>query len=128
MKITNFEKNNLKIIRTDIENALKDVADKYGIDFELGSITYSDYGFSTKLKGSVSKTEESIEEKRKLFEMYCSYFDIPKDAYMKTYKGLDGKKYKLVGINPNAPKNYLIIHCEDNDQQYRCPKDFLFDI
>lgn len=52
-----FNKDNLKDIRQDINDALLTVASKYNIDLRLGNISYSENEFSTKL--SVSNKDKS---------------------------------------------------------------------
>ena len=62
---------------------------------------------------------------REKFERNASLIGIPKDAFNKSFKGLDGKTYQITGINMRASKNRIEIIDVKTGTRYRCPKSFL---
>lgn len=50
MNITQFNKENLKIMRQEMNDALKSVADKYSLRFDIGSIRFAATNFRCKIE------------------------------------------------------------------------------
>lgn len=63
MNIKKFDKQNVNILREEINENLKAIGEKYGLELHLGNIRYSEEDFSGKLEVKVAKTEEEKEEK-----------------------------------------------------------------
>ena len=56
-----FTKASLSVIRRDLDNALKDVADKHSISINIGSIRYDTTSFTTRLTAAAVATDGTVE-------------------------------------------------------------------
>lgn len=54
MKIKTFDKQNLKQIRVDLDNALNDLGGKYGIKLSVGTIRFEGTSFRTTLSAMIA--------------------------------------------------------------------------
>ena len=110
MEIT---KDTLKAFRVRFAETVKTLETEYNVKITLGSISYGSQNFSGKI--TCTNTDkvlgENVTENQKAeFEMFAPLVGMKKEDYGKTI--LQGKKlYKIVGINPNAPKNCVILEC-----------------
>ena len=112
-----FNKNNFNVFREDVEAALKDVAKKHNIQITCGNISYSDIDFTLQL--DCVNNQNGEDGKKILFEKYCSLYGFEKSDYEREFN-MDNKRFKLVGFNPNSPKNNCTIVCINNDAAYKC--------
>lgn len=116
-----FTSTKIDEIRTDLENALKIVEAKHDIKLNVGIINYDTHEFTTKLtayllEDDLDENSESVEQV--LWDRYCYKFDLPKDGFGKTIT-LSGRRFKIIGILPNARKNCVKILAIDNNQIYK---------
>lgn len=90
MKVTKFSKQNLPMIRQDLDKILKAYADANGFTISIGNIRFSDGEFKaqleTKIVGAVTKSDKILDQ---MMEQY-SLGQI----------GIGGRE--LVGVNPRA--------------------------
>lgn len=106
MTITNFDKQNLKSLRSDIDKAIKEVADKHGISLSIGSISFTQDRFTTRLTAlTKSSTEKSTSTK-----INTGTITNPAAFQFSGFKIGDKFKHntkllKVVGYNPRKPKN-----------------------
>lgn len=104
--IKQFDKANLKVIRKDIDDALKQVMEKHGIDLSIGNISFDAGRFTTRLTAKVGVSEENKEMlKIPMFQVHG--FNIGD-----TFKH-NTKIMKVVGYNPRRPKN--CVELEDQN-------------
>lgn len=113
----NFNKSNFNVFREDVEAALRDVAKKHNIQITCGNISYTDIEFTLQLVCVNNMNGE--DGKKLLFEKYCSFYGFKKSDYERKFY-MDGKRFKLVGFNPNSPKNNCTIVCLNNGATYKC--------
>ena len=97
-----FNIEELREVKEAIEHALKVIGDNYGIDIELGNITYTNFSFRATLEALDKKDGKRLE-----FERHCLKFKIPASVYGKTFEFKDST-YQIIGINPIAKKFPLI--------------------
>ena len=69
-KITQFSKDNLDSIRNDINEALKVIGDKYGIELKTGSLSYSTETFSVKVEAAIKVEGVSNSKDAQEFKKY----------------------------------------------------------
>lgn len=107
-KLTEFQRDDIKMLRVEINNALKDVAVKYGIELKLGNINFTSANFSAKLKASTINGNGTV--------MCTEAVNV--DKYGKMY-GLNGKlndeftdytgqRFRIAGFKPRSQK-YPVI-------------------
>lgn len=98
-KVTADMLNNL---RTDINEALTAVGEKYGLDLRFRNARYKDMEFNAKIEGTLKKCNgKSVEQLN--FEMTCSHYGFKPSDYNKTFN-IDGKRYAVKGFNPKKRK------------------------
>lgn len=104
MKITKFDKSNLSVVRTKIQQALSKVEDELGIKLDLGSISFDQNSFSARMKcgivGDGGKKEVNL-----LHQAYLSGMGAPLGSKLT----LKGKHFEVTGYNASKPKNCIEI-------------------
>lgn len=117
----NFNRGNLEGIRKDIDEALKAVAIKHNVSFDLGGIGFEPLKFTVKLTASIGDGKEYLKTQ---FEKVCGIFDIPKDWYGKEFTH-QGRRYRITAINTRARKMPMEYEEIDNGKGYKCAVDYL---
>lgn len=117
-----FNKKGFELFRKDVENALKEVAEKHGVTIDCGKITYSDFNFNMQLK--VVKSDVNTDGKKLLFEQDCMFYGFSKDDYERKFTS-NGKIFKLVGFNRRSPKNCCNIYCITDGKTYKSSSEFV---
>ena len=120
MEITSFNRFNLKEISKEIELALEEVGNKYGLDFSMGGIKFSPTTFHCKLEAAITSEEGSTIEEVK-FKQNAIYFGVKPEDYQKQVF-LYGKRYNLIGIKPSAHKYPFICKECNTGKRYKFPK------
>lgn len=105
-----FTKNEFEEFRTDVENALKGIAKKYGVSISTGRIDYSTNNFEMRLK--VVKTVDSkgkkLDAEKEDFARLCKLFNFKKSDYKKKFKA-NGREFEFIGFDIKKRKNCCII-------------------
>lgn len=105
-----FTRQNLNTLRSEIEKALEGVAKKNGIMLSIGSISFNDAEFHTKLTAMVSRVEgQSMKEVKYKADLEKNgfLFGVSGKDYGKTFFS-NGDTFKLIGLAPSRPK-YPVI-------------------
>lgn len=105
-----FTRQNLKKLREEIDGALEKVAKKNNIMLSIGSISFNDDEFHTKLTALVNRVEgQSVKEAKYKADLEKNgfLFGISGKDYGKTFFS-NGETFKLVGLAPSRPK-YPVI-------------------
>lgn len=98
MPIKQFDKVNLKVLRNDIDAAIKQVIDKHGIDLSIGSISFDAGRFTTRMTGQVKGFVSGVASPSfNPFEFHG--FKVGDSFRFNT------KVLTVVGYNPRKPKN-----------------------
>lgn len=108
MKINQFDTSNLKEIRTEIDNALKSVSDKFKISLKVGNITYSANEFRAKLEAAIQTSNASGMSTKQIkaienLRNYGDMFDVSEKDLNKTFTS-GNRTFKFVGLMPSRPK------------------------
>lgn len=117
-----FTNENFKKFRKDVDEALRSVGEKYGVDIQSKDISYSNYDFTLKLY--VLKNDGNNDGKKQLFAEHCKFYGFEESDYEREFT-VDGKNYKLVGFNVNSPKNCCSIYCTSNGNTYKCSSEYV---
>ncbi len=108
--------------RTETEEALKEIAEKYNVTITAGKIKYSEAEFALTI--DVKKKEvngKSFEQAE--FEKYCFLYHLKPEDYLKSFK-TSGKNFVITGFKPNRPKFPIIAKGEDG-KSYKFTEDIL---
>lgn len=102
MKDFNFDQ-----FRTDFDNAMKALQDKYDVTIDLGNIGYSNTEFSSKITVKPRTIDgKGIEQVE--FEKACKLYGFEPDHYLAHFE-LQGKAFELYGFNHRARKSPMQI-------------------
>jgi hypothetical protein len=95
----------IKMIRPEINAALQDVANKYGLEIKCGSGSYGDGHFTLKLEAS-SKGEDGnvITKEAKAYTRLCQLYGCEPQWLDQKFTSYTGEEYTLIGLNPKAQK------------------------
>ena len=114
-----FNSENLKEMRGEINAALKGVEEKYGVNFSLGSISFTANDFRVKLTCTENtESGESVTPEALAFQRSAKSFGITKqlgDAFVSR-----GETYTIVGLLPRS-KKYPLLGKNANGVTYKFP-------
>jgi hypothetical protein len=116
-------KTDLLAIRKAFKNSVKDLEKEFGIELNIGNISYNNNSFSTKLKGTVTTTDDgnSISAEEVEFGNLCFRYGLTKDDYKKKII-FNGKTFILTGFKPRSTKYPIIATNISNGTSYKLPK------
>lgn len=112
-----FDRATLRMLRPDIEEALKGVGEKHGITFTFNNIRFSDDMFSTRLEARVG--ENSDDHAKADWDKNCWRFGLKPEDFGKTFS-YAGTSYKIVGIKPRSRK-FPVIAENLAGKKYKMP-------
>jgi hypothetical protein len=115
MEIRKFNKDNLKMLRAEIEAALKPVAEQHGIKINLGNISFSASEFRTQLTVSVTEdlNDEKVIERNTRDSKLVGYSDNIVGKKI-SYRG---NPYTVTGINLRKPKFCVVASPDDTPEK-----------
>lgn len=99
-----FTKDNLNIVRNEIESALAIIEKKHSISFNFGNIHFGDNSFTCKLTSNIGTPDDA---RRQDWDRYCKLYDFEIDDFGKEFS-FKGNKYIIVGLDTKKRK-YKII-------------------
>lgn len=120
-KIKQFDKANLKDIRSEVDAALAAVNEKFGIKLALGSIRFDANTFSAKLEaGLVLDSGEVIDKSVTALKAHAKW--ILGDDFDVTQTLTDRKlgDIKVVGLNTRKSKNPVVIQQVSTGKKFNC--------
>ena len=101
MEIKSFDRQNLKMLSADINEALQAVAKDYGIAIKTNGGTYDHVSFRLKVECSLMQDGKAITKEETSFKQYASMYGMnPEDLGKNIIVG--GKAYKVMGLRPSA--------------------------
>jgi hypothetical protein len=121
--ITQFTKQNLPKLRTEIDAALAKVLGQYGLEGSIGNISFTDYKLNTKLVVEVTApeaTEAIAEQANDLGKMYGIA------APLGTVIRNGGRRLVYIGIEPSRRKYPIKFRLDDGHTDAANSKVILF--
>lgn len=118
MIIDNFNKENLKSLRVELDKELKSLGDRFGILFHLNGITFTKKKFRCKLEGVTSNKDESFMEVE--FKENAYRYGLNPDDFGKLFSSNDNV-YRIVGLKVKNRKYPIIAENVGNDRNYKFP-------
>lgn len=99
----------LKAARPQIEEALKELGEKLGVTFTVGSGSYDPDGSNGSLKLKLAEVrEDGVSAEEIEFRKVCSLYELQPEDYGKELK-IQNETFKLIGLNTRAPKKPVNI-------------------
>jgi hypothetical protein len=114
-----FTSDEVKKIRKDMEQVLKDVEKKYKMTIKVGTIVYSPDSFTAKLECDAESIDgKSFEQSE--FERLAFLFGYKKSDYNVRMLSLtDDVQYRLIGFKPNNTKYPIIMKRMINGKRFK---------
>ena len=126
MKITKFDRSNLNLVRSAIDNKLAELKEELNMDLSIGAISFSDNQFTTKLTVNILGEEGENIQNVKDFENMKIYrgdinFDLG-DTFVDPY---NGHKFEVIGCFPKSRKNCIKIKNVRTEKVFKCSPDYI---
>jgi hypothetical protein len=124
-KIVKFEKDVLRHMRNDINEALKTVCVKYGVSISIGNIKFSTIEFTTKMRCVITNDvgglpSNQLQAEQVVFNEFCSWYNLrPTDFGAKFNFGSD--TYEICGLKRSSRKYPILVKNLNNGKQYKFP-------
>jgi hypothetical protein len=116
-----FTASSLRIIRGEIDTAIKDVCAKHGITVSsaLGSFSSHNHSFKVELKLASTVSDEEATSSAKLnFERFASSYGLEPSDFGKEFVS-SRDTLKIVGINTNRPANPMELERVKDGKRYK---------
>jgi len=125
MKVQQFDKQNLRAIRTAMDNALAQVAQQYGITINTGNARFSGNEVTFKVKANTvdGATGTAITKEAQTFELVKQQEGIGHLSVGDTIT-LQGKDFILKGYNSRARKSPIQIE-DMQGRGFKCSVNML---
>lgn len=116
-----LNKNLLKSIEKDLENALKEVGGKHGVEIRFGGGTFDEADATIKFKIS-SGMKNSDEYLKQEWDKHCNFYGFKPEHFGKKalYKG---DEVQLTGFNRSKPKNCINFIKIKDGNEYMCSRE-----
>lgn len=115
MKITEINRENLRTINAEIQRALAEVENKFGVQIGLGNSRFSDENYTTKLKVAVVQNGQVKTRKVTDYEFYAKQRGVSNGAEVgdRVVHPIQDKGFIVEGWNRNAKKYPIILSNRD---------------
>ena len=118
MKITNFDRNQVRTVNEEIKSALEAIAAKHGISFRMGNIRYNNSNFNAKFEMAVvGETGEAITKEATDFNRYRALKGI--NAVLGDLVVMSGARYEVVGYKARSSKYPILVKSLDDGKTYK---------
>lgn len=117
MNITQFDKQNLPIVRKALDEALSKVAEQFGLEsISLGNMNFSGGEFRSQLTAKVKTAgNPKFEAEQKLHSSMLGYAD---NIVGKTFHQ-NGKTFTVSSLEINRPKYPIVAKCKEDGKSYK---------
>jgi hypothetical protein len=119
--IKKLDKENLPILRSEIDIALQPIADKYGIKLSAGNASFSEFSATFKLEVATAQDGNFITKEGQNFLNHAKYLGLSEDFLNKEFDWF-GSKYILTGYKPRSSKYPFIANKISDGRSYKLPK------
>jgi len=107
----------LRVFRTDLDKALKELEDKHGVQISVGAMTYSDTQFTFSSKAIIGGSPEEVEKAE--FKKHCGKYGFKPENYG-TVMLIGGKQCEFIGFKTRATKMPCLVRDIENGKKYKC--------
>lgn len=121
--LNKFDKNNLNLLRVEIEKAIAPIKEKYGVAIKLGGFKYDDFHFHSKMEVDIKNQASAAKD----LEQYATMSTLL--GFNKNIAGeviaVNGKEFTVTKIDLGKPK-FPIIATGDDGRSFKFTKDVRF--
>jgi hypothetical protein len=116
-----FNRDSLKVLREDLENALKQVAEKHGIQATVGSASFTANNIVWKIELAVKdESGNAIDRHAEAFKVLATSYGLKPEDLGREFV-VSGVKYQLKGINTRSRKFPVVADCITDGKSYAFP-------
>ena len=118
MKIKQFDKSNLKLLRSEIDFALRDIGNRYGIKLNAGRASYMEKSATFKLElMTLDDSGNAITKEAQTLRAYLGVLGL-RESHLDQKFLLGGKTFKLIGYNPRKYAKPFQLLCMEDGKTY----------
>ena len=114
MQFNQINRDSLRQFRQEFDKDLKELGEKYGISFSIGTIRFTDREFHGKISAVLTNTVQGEGQaltpeppEQDIWNSVCHLYGLKPEDYGKTFMS-NGKTYRLCKIKPGHSKYPLI--------------------
>ena len=111
---------NLDQIRKDIDEALKAVSEKHGVNFKMGAMRYTDVNFKTTLEATLIDSSGKDAKAEKEWNRAVLTGLVQRDWRNQPFTWEDGKKFQVVGFDSKKKKNKIVLEEIKTGKRFGC--------
>jgi hypothetical protein len=102
-KINQFDRQSLRALRADLDNAMAVIASKYGIQLNAGNISFTSETATIKVAAGIIKNGTVVTAEAKAFDQYKRLVGL---GYLSVGDSVNiqGKQYTITGYKPRSSK------------------------
>lgn len=124
-KLKRFDTVVLTKLREEMNDALKGIAEKYGMTIDAGKATYGDTYANFKVELALTKEDgTALTREATAFKMYAHLFGMKPDDLGKEFVW-NGKRLKLTGYCASKRKFPFVAHCLTDGKEYGFTEKFM---
>ena len=121
MTITQLDRTNIKLLRAELDAAVYDVAQKYGISLKFGNASFTPNSATIKLNVAIKTADGTVvNREREDFTKYAEMYDLKPEWLDKTFVN-GGKTFKITGLAMKRRKNPVMATCVSTGKGYIFP-------
>jgi len=109
-KIQQFDRQSLRALRVDLDQAMATIASKYGIQLSAGNISFTSETATIKVQAGVVKNGTVVTKEAKDFDRYKSLVGLG-SLNVGDSINIQGKEYTISGYKPRS-KNAVTVQRE----------------
>ena len=98
--IEQFNKPNLRMLRVELDKALKDTLVKFGLSHKIGSISFGPGEFTTRLTVNCGSADDVV---RDTFNDHCASYGLKPSDFGREFR-TNGSVFTITGLKPNRRK------------------------
>jgi len=122
MKVKKFDRPTVKALRNDLDQALAQVAQQYGIEISTGNISFSGDNCSIKVTAAVIGNDGMVMSKEATDFAHYAQFKLPGVSLGDQFR-YGGYTYTITGWKSRATKNPILA--DRDGRTYRVPVDIV---
>lgn len=124
-KLKRFDAVVLTALRTEMNEALKGIAEKYGMTIDAGKATYGDSYATYKLDLALVKEDgTAMTREATAFKMYANILGLKPEDLGREF-GANGKRYRLTGYSTTKRKFPFVAECLTDGKEYGFTETFI---
>jgi hypothetical protein len=118
-KITAFDKPTIRLLRSDLDAALKAVGEKFGINLQTGNARFTSDNVTFKVEASLTLQDgTAVPKEASEFVRYAKLLGLAAEDLGRTF-GFNGSTYKIVGAKTTSRKYPILAKNLSNGKTFK---------